>query len=88
MRNLKRRIGALIERARILGLSDTDVKNAAEALDYFELEVAFDTVVTQLYEYEIKVDLEFLRQVDEICDEMGIGKDKYSFLIELLQTGR
>lgn len=85
MHKIEQKIRALIEKARSLGLGEFDLNNAREALEYFEAEVAFDTVVTQMHEYGIKADLEFLRMVDEICDLMGIQRNKYSFLVELLE---
>jgi hypothetical protein len=83
--NIERKIAALIAKARSLGLNDIDLQNAGEALSYFEYEIAFDSVATQMYEYENKVDLEFLRLIDEICDSLEIDRKRYSFLVELLE---
>jgi len=85
MHTNEKNIYALIEKARRLGLGEVDLNHAQEELEYFEPEVAFDTIVTQMHEYGVKIDLEFLRMVDEICDLMKIQRTKYSFLMELLE---
>lgn len=86
MREIEKKISILIEQAKAFGLGEVDLTNAREALDYFEYEVAFDTIVTQLYEYGIKINIQFIRLSEDICDSMGIARTRYAFLVELLET--
>ena len=84
---MKKIVSALIESAKTIGLNDVDINNSTELLDNREYGLAFDTVITQLYEYEIEIDGEFYEFVVELADKMKISKDKYSFMNELVREG-
>ena len=75
----ERLLETLIEKARVFGLPETDLRNAQEALEHFEGGVCFDTVAVQLYEYSIPIDEEFLELAQEAIAEMKIDPDHTVF---------
>jgi hypothetical protein len=82
---IERLLETLIEKARVFGLPETDVRNAQEALEHFERGVCFDTVAVQLYEYSIPIDEEFVELAKKAMAEMDIDPKQYSFLEELVE---
>jgi hypothetical protein len=78
-------LSEFIERAAILGLQEADKNLAKEYLDYNEFELCFDQVVTQLYEYNIKVDEDFYRLAETIASKLGIPETGYVYLKELIR---
>jgi hypothetical protein len=83
-RSIERKLKQLLARSAEFGLGETDYKNAEEALDANEWELCFDTVASQLFEYGITVDADFVRSMYEAADEMNIAREKYSFLEDLI----
>jgi hypothetical protein len=75
----------LIEIARILGLNERDLKNAEDFLKHNEFGLCFDTIVTQLYEYDIEIDNEFYESISKIGDRMNLKQGSYSFMKELIR---
>lgn len=73
----------LITKAQKLGLPNTDIENALIDIEYNESELAFDLIVTQMYEHEIKIDNEFYDLAMSICDTLKLERQKFSFLNEL-----
>lgn len=49
----------MIARAALLGLGEEDVGHAQEFLRYNEFGLCFEHIITQLYEYDCKIDQEF-----------------------------
>ena len=83
--NTKKIISTLIKAAKELGLDDFDINNSTEFLDNREYGLAFDTIITQLYEYEI--DNEFYELIVKSAHKMEILEDEYSFMKELVGVG-
>lgn len=75
----------LIVKAEDFGLPKADVKNAQISLDYNEPEESFAVITEQMYEYNIKTDEQFYNLAMEICETLGIEKNKYQFLCELIK---
>lgn len=75
----------LIEIARILGLNENDLKNAKDYLAHNEFELCFDTIITQMYEYDIEIDSEFFESISKIGQNMNLEQDNYSFMKELIR---
>ena len=86
MMNLEKGVTNLINAAKLLGLREADVKNAIKLVDHREYGLAFDVVVTQLYEYEIGIDPEFYNLVMKLANMMNIPEDEYSFMKELMRS--
>ena len=80
----------IMEVARILGLSENDLKSAKDYLVHNELGLCFDTIITQLYEYDIEIDnkdeeIEMLEN-KETTDKIGIqgfmvGKEYFDYKV-------
>ena len=77
---------ALVEGSRILGLGETDIKNANEFFEYNELGLCFDTIITQMYENDIEIDRDFYGLICKIANEMDLSMDSYSFMNELIRS--
>lgn len=75
----------LIEAAKTLGLGDFDINNSIELLENNEFVLAFDTIITQLYECDIEIDGEFYELVVKVASKMKIPEDEYSFIKELIR---
>src|SRR5688572_9961950 len=73
----------LLDRSKALGLRKEDFDNAREALEANEWEVSFNTILVQLYEYEIPITSEFIVISEEIMDEMKIDRREYQFIYKL-----
>jgi hypothetical protein len=86
MININKIILVLIETAKDLGLAELDIDNATSLLDNREYGLAFDTIITQLYEYEIEIDPEFYGMIVKIAQKMKISENEYSFMEELIRT--
>lgn len=74
----------LVEAAR-LGLPARDTVIAQEYLDYAEWGLAFEHIVTQLFEYAIPLTANFYEQVEACAESMGIAPEKYSILLLLVK---
>ena len=85
---IERLLETLIEKARVFGLPETDLKNALAMLEQFEWEVCLDTLLVQLYEYSIPIDEEFLEVASKALAGMRIDPAKYDFLRELVELKR
>ncbi|GAB2697899.1 hypothetical protein GCM10027037_22590 [Mucilaginibacter koreensis] len=86
MAKLNTLLKEFIQKAKAFGLPEQDCLNAHGFLTHNEQKLAFDTIVTQLYEYEIKVDEEFLHQATLIASLMLISPDDYAYLKELVKV--
>lgn len=85
MKKLKNALLGLIEIAQILGLNETDLNNAKDYLVYNELWLCFDTIITQMYEYNIEIDNEFYELISEIGKKMNLQCESYFFMKELIR---
>ena len=81
---LEDKLLVFLDRATEFGLHEEDRANAIDMLKHNELGCAFNIVVTQLFEYGIEIDSDFLRCAQEIGDEMKIDRREYAFLEKLL----
>ena len=79
------KIELLIAEARKFGLPENDIKNALINLEYNEVELAFDVIAEQIYEFDIKINKEFYSLAMDICENMKLEK-KYNFLEELIEN--
>lgn len=82
--NTKDKLKGLITDATEFGLPDTDVKNAAEFLEYNEWGLCFEIIVTQLYEFDIHIDESFYQKAVAIGESMKLPINKYDFIKRLI----
>ncbi len=85
MKTLLNALLKLIEIARILGLDNRDLKYAEDFLMYNEFGLCFDTIITQMYEYDIEIDNEFYESIKKIGERMTLKQESYSFMKELIR---
>lgn len=85
METLKNTLVTLLDHAKTLGLQVEDSKNSKEFLDHGEFGLCFDTVITQLYEYDIEIDNEFYELVARIGNKMNLPVENYSFIKKLIK---
>jgi len=73
-----------IEMSKIFGLNENDISNAKEYLEYNEFELCFDTLITQLYEFDIVINEKFYELIDKIAKAIKLSEEKYIFMKELI----
>jgi hypothetical protein len=81
---LKKEVSDLIEQAQELGLSLIDSETALEFLEHREFGLALETVAEQLYEIEIKIDLPFILNFNQLARKMNYPENSFDYLEELL----
>ena len=79
-------LSQMIQCAKVLGLPVKDVKNAQEFLEHHEFSLCFDTIVTQMYEYDIEINNQFYSMVSEIANKINISIEDYAFIKELIRS--
>jgi hypothetical protein len=62
-----------------------DKKNAEEYLMYNEWGLSLDTIVSQLYEFDIKISTELFNKIKGIAERMKIPESDFSFLKKLIK---
>ncbi|MCQ9639769.1 MafI family immunity protein [Chryseobacterium sp. WG14] len=87
MNKLNNALTRLIEISMALGLNDTDLNNAREYLIHNEYGLCFDTLITQLYEYDIEISIEFYELIGRIGELLNLEESFYSFMKELIRDG-
>ncbi|RNA61785.1 hypothetical protein D1631_07490 [Chryseobacterium nematophagum] len=85
MKTLTNNLLRLIEIASILGLNDNDVKNAKDYLMHNEFGLCYDTIITQIYEYDIEIDNEFYQLIIKIGNALNLPPENHSFMKELIR---
>lgn len=85
MKTLFNTLLRLIEIARILGLDNRDLKNVQDFLMHNEFGLCFDTIITQMYEYNVEIDNEFYESISKIGERMNLKRESYSFMKELIR---
>ncbi|MBU6122911.1 MafI family immunity protein [Hymenobacter siberiensis] len=74
----------LIEAGR-LGLPARDAVIAQEYRDYAERGLAFEHMVTQLFEYAIPLTADFYEQVEVCAESLEMAPEAYSILLLLVK---
>jgi hypothetical protein len=85
MANIKSNLSTLIEYSKALGLKKDDLNNAEDLRIHGELGLCFDTIITQLYEYGIKIDNDVLSLIRIIGRQLNITSNEHNFVEELLR---
>jgi hypothetical protein len=76
----------LLATAAALGLPGRDVANVQDFLEYGEWYLAFDTMVTQLFEYGLPLTADFYEQLEACAAEMQPPPDPFSYLLLLVKN--
>ena len=84
---LKKELLDIINKAKNFGLPEKDISNAIEFLKYGEFGLCLETVVVQLFEYDIKIDEDFFEMVAYAASKMKLTEKDYLFLKQLIITG-
>ncbi len=84
MKKLIKNLNSLIEGAVVLGLTEIDIKNAKEFLENREYGLCLDTLATQLYEYEMKINEQYYSLILECAREMHLKDEQYMYMRELV----
>ena len=85
MKSITNKLKAIIEKAKTLGLPEQDLINATVYLENNEYRLCFDTIITQMYEYDISIDFEFYELIDNVGTRMKVSFENYSFIKELIR---
>ncbi|AFM05978.1 hypothetical protein Fleli_3663 [Bernardetia litoralis DSM 6794] len=80
----KNLINSIINQAANLGLSNQNIIEVKEFVEYNESGIALELIITQIYEYEIKINKSFYEDVERLAKKFKMEEDNYSFLIELI----
>jgi len=75
----------LIEVAKILALKENDLRNAKDYLLHNEFGLCFETIITQMYEDDIKIDNEIYKSISKIGESINLVQDSYCFMKELIR---
>jgi hypothetical protein len=78
----------LISKCESLGLTEKDCIEARSLLECNELSLAFDTTLTQMYEYDILIDSELYRQIEAIAYGMSLNSDDCEFMLKLIRPAK
>lgn len=87
MNRIKSKLKALIEGARILGLSNDDLNKAEEFFNHNEYWLCYDTIITQMYEADIEINRTFYEIICNIANDMNLSDSSYGFMKDLIRTG-
>ena len=83
-KKIKKLLQTLIDQSETKGLSSSDVNAAKEYLQHHEFGLSLDTIVTQMYEYNVQIDQEFYLQIEQIANMMNIPESEYSYIKKLI----
>lgn len=83
---MKKKLVALIEGAKILGLPQRDLDSANDFLINHEYGLCYDTVITQLYEYDIEIDNKIYSLISKIAKDLSLSEDDYLFMKDLVRA--
>jgi hypothetical protein len=75
----------LIDLSEGKGLEFSDLIVAKDYLQHGEYGLCFDTIVTQMYEYNIGINEEFYLQIEKAANMMKIPASDYLFMKELIK---
>lgn len=82
---VKKQVLLLIDMAGQLGLNEKDTTLANEYLGYNEIELSFDLIINQVYEYDIKITKSFYLLIEDVARKLKLSVNEYDFLLQLLK---
>ncbi|WP_409014535.1 MULTISPECIES: MafI family immunity protein [Dyadobacter] len=87
-KSLNTEIRDLISKCESFGLPEKDCIEASSFLDYHEFGLAFDTIVTQMFEYNILIDSELYLQIEVIARKMSLSGQEYEYISKLIRPSK
>lgn len=81
---MKKRLKALIACAKILGLAEVDLYQSNDFLENDEYGLCYQTIITQMYEDDIKIDAEIYSFIQDIGELMALPASDFSFMQDLI----
>lgn len=81
---MKKRLAALIKIAGTLGLAQIDLDTATDFLFHQEYGLCFDTIVTQIDENNIHIDVSTYEAISEVAKALKINAEDYSYIKDLI----
>lgn len=88
MKKIKRALQLLIDIAAQLELNEFDVIQAKELLDHHEFVLSFDTLITQMFEYEIEITPDIYHLIIYIGRYFKLSPNEYEYMQELIRSER
>jgi hypothetical protein len=85
MRGIEKKLQLLCDIAEALKLREQDLYHAREFIIYNEFGLSFDTLITQMCEYDIEIDDQIYSLIESIGIELKLSCDKYDFVRELIR---
>ena len=82
---IKTLIDSIIHQASELNLPKENITDAKKLVAYNESGVALELIITQIYEYEIKISKSFYTNIESVAKTLQMGEERYSFLMKLIE---
>lgn len=83
--NTKKELKNLLETSSRFEIRQKDLKDALEFLEHGEYELCFDTLVTQMYEYEVAINEDFYQLLCKVGNKLKLPSSRYLFMKELVK---
>lgn len=83
--HINKKLSNVIEWAAVMHLPQGDIDIAKEFLDSNEQGLCLDHIAVQLYEYNLPITSDFYELIGIASDAMGLKKDTYAYLKELIK---
>ena len=82
MKTILKQIQEILQEAITINLPKDDISSCLEYLENKEYGLCFDTIVTQLYEHDLKISNEFYDNIQMVGIKLGINEDEFDYLKE------
>ena len=84
-KELRNKIKNLIDKAETLETEKEDIEFARELFEHNEHGVSFETLITQMYERNVKISSDFYTLVCDIAAKMNLPEKDYIFMQDLIE---
>ncbi|WP_338790623.1 MafI family immunity protein [Bernardetia sp. MNP-M8] len=81
---MKTLITSIISQAANLELPNQNIIDAKELVEYNESGIALEVIITQIYEYEIKINKSLYEDIEKLAKKFKMEEEHYLFLVELI----
>ncbi len=82
----KKRLINLIKEGSSFGLAEKDILISKEFVENREYGLAFDHLITQLYEFDIEINKSYYGEIRRYAKLININEDDYIFVQELIRS--
>lgn len=83
--SLRRKIRDFIDAAELSGAHKRDAVFSRSLLEHNEYGLAFDTLISQMYEHDIRIENSFYLLIAGIAESMDLHEDAYVYMKELIK---